>query len=426
MNERDLHRVVCLMQPNFLDILKRNEADRKVFSLTTFDGGDTIHVRVASTDKSDKKDILTRVAFKVFEELPRQSAKLHLIASRLVAGLADLNQPKIAILVSEDDCVRIFVKPESDKPVEEAAVLCLPNRFHLFNDDGIIDLRLLADRRVAVVGLGSGGSHVAMELAKSGVGKFILVDYDRIELQNVIRHVCGLRDLGRLKTNAMRDRILEKNPFAEIEIYNSDVNNLEQARQIFKGCDIIIAATDNIMSRFNINNLSLELGIVTLYAACSVRASGGQVVRVRPNNGPCFSCVYVDAAMEAVEEEMSSFAQARAAFPPYIGDDEVEANIQVGLSSDIIPVANMLVKVALVELCRGENTALASLEEDLDGSFYMWANRREQEYYHLYSEDSFHKPDEPAILRWYQLRSKRRSDCMICQGMEGSARNRAF
>lgn len=108
--------------------------------------------------------------------------------------------------------------------------MSLPSRFHLFNNDGIIEPRLLADRKVAVVGLGSGGSHVAMELAKSGVGKFVLVDYDRIELQNVIRHVCGLRDLGRLKTNAMRDRILEKNPFAEIEICNIDVNNLERAK----------------------------------------------------------------------------------------------------------------------------------------------------------------------------------------------------
>ena len=152
----------------------------------------------------------------------------------------------------------------------------------------------------------------------------------------------------------MRDRILEKNPFAEAEIYNSDVNNLEEAREIFQGCDIIIAETDNIRSRFNINNLSLELGIVSLYGACSVRAAGGQVVHVRPKDGPCFSCIYVDGAMEAMQEEMTSFAQARKAYPPYNGDDEVEANIQVGLSSDIIPIANMLVKVALVELCRGK------------------------------------------------------------------------
>ena len=157
MNERELRGVVCLMQPNYIDILKRNKADGIVFSVTTFDG----------SDKSVQKDISTSVTFKVFEGLPRNYANLHLIASGLISNLADLNQPKVAILVSENDHIRAFVKLESDKPVEEAAVLSLPSRFHLFNNDGIIEPRLLADRKVAVVGLGSGGSHVAMELAKS-------------------------------------------------------------------------------------------------------------------------------------------------------------------------------------------------------------------------------------------------------------------
>lgn len=424
MKEGDLSRVVCFMQPNFTNILKRSETKEKLFSVTTFDDCDTIHVRVECIDKS--LDPEKRVAFKVFKELPR-GAELQQIASSLISSLADLNVPQIAILVSEDDQVRAYVRPKSDKSIEQAVVLCQPaNMSQLYSrTPGILESSLLEDRRVAVVGLGSGGSHAVIELVKAGVGKFVLVDYDRIELQNIIRHVCGLSDLGRLKTKAMRDYILDKNPFAEVEIYNTDINSLEEARKILQGCDIVIAATDNIRSRFNINTLSLELGIPTLYGSCSVRAAGGQVVRVRPNVGPCYSCIYVDAAMEALQEEMSSFRQARKAFPPYVGDDEVEANIQVGLSSDIVPIANMLVKLALVELCRGKESALVTLEADLGAPFYMWANRREQEYAG-YSEDGFQRFDEPGILRWYPMRSKRKPECKICQNMEGSAKNRAF
>lgn len=414
------------MQPNFTDVLKRKaETEQKVFSVTSFDDCDTFHVRVECIDKSIQREPEKRVAFKLFKELP-QPTELQQIASSLVNSLADLNEPQIAILFSEDDHVRAYVRPNSDKPVEQATVLCQPSTSQLYSRSrGILESSLLKDRRVAVVGLGSGGSHVVIELAKAGVGKFTLVDYDRIELQNIIRHICGLTDLGRLKTNAMRDRILEKNPFAEVKGYNTDINNLEEARKILKGCDIIIAATDNIRSRFNINTLSLELGIPALYGSCAVRAAGGQVVRVRPNVGPCFSCIYVDAAMEAIQEEMSSFHQAREAQPPYVGDDEVEATIQVGLSSDIVPIANMLVKLALVELCRGKDSALTTLEKDLEASFYMWANRREQQYAG-YTADSFHRFDEPGILRWYPMRSERRPDCKICQNMEGSAKNRAF
>ena len=221
-----------------------------------------------------------------------------------------------------------------------------------------------------MVGLGSGGSLLAIELAKAGVGKFVLVDFDRIELYN-IRHICGLSDLGRPKTNFMRDRILDKNPFAEVEIFNTNINNLDEARRILTGSDVVIAATDNTRSRLNINILSIELGIPTLYGKCAVRAAGGEVLRVSPKVDPCFSYIYGDASMEASAKEMSSFRQAREANPPYVGDGEVKAIIQVGLSSEIIPIANMLVKLALVELCR-EGSALAPLEKDLAAPYYMW------------------------------------------------------
>ena len=54
---------------------------------------------------------------------------------------------------------------------------------------GIFDTRVLASKTVAVLGLGSGGSVGAVELAKSGVGGFILADYDRLRAHNISRHV---------------------------------------------------------------------------------------------------------------------------------------------------------------------------------------------------------------------------------------------
>lgn len=424
MKEGEYCRVVCFLQPNFIDILKSKDFS-KSFSVKTFDDCDTIHVCVESIDKSVPREPEKQVAFKVFEEFP-PCTELQQIATSLLSSLADHGEPQIAILVSGNDHIRTYVRQKPNQAAEEATVLCQPSRSDLyFRSCGILQSSLLEDRKVAVVGLGSGGSQVAIELAKSGVGKFVLVDFDRIELQNIIRHVCGLSDLGRLKTNAMRDRILEKNPFAEVETYNTDINDMDEARKILKGCDLVIAATDNNKSRFTINTLSLEFGFPALYGSCAVRAAGGQVARVRPKIGPCFSCIFIDAMMENMEEEMSSFRQARKANPPYIGDDEVQAQIQVGLSSDIAPIATLIVKLALVELCRGKESALSSLENDLEASFYMWANRREQQYA-VYVEDSFYRSDEPGILRWYPMSSDRRPSCKICQDIQGSAENRAF
>ena len=74
----------------------------------------------------------------------------------------------------------------------------------------------------------------------------------------------------------------------------------------------------------------------------------------------------------------------------------------------------MAVKLALVELCRGQDSALATLEKDLTAPYYRWANRREQEFTG-YPEDGFGRFDRPSILRWYPADFERKPDCTACR-----------
>ena len=111
MNEEEDHRkVVYFLQPNFTDVLKSKEAGEKRFIVTVFDDCDTIHVRVQWRDTPSKPE--ERVAFKVFQELPHCS-EVHEIASSLISSLPALDEPQLAILVSEDDHVRTCVRPKS-------------------------------------------------------------------------------------------------------------------------------------------------------------------------------------------------------------------------------------------------------------------------------------------------------------------------
>ena len=236
----DQRKVVCFLQPNFTDVLKSGETGKKQFTVTVFDDCDTIHVRVLRDSKSSQTGPEKRVAFKVFKELPPSSEILD-ICTNLISNLPTLDEPQVAILVSEDDHVRACVRPKSSESLEQAAVLRQPRKAQLYSrSHGILESSLLENRKVAVVGLGSGGSPVIIELAKAGVGKFVLVDFDRFELHNIVRHVCGLSDLGRLKTNVMRDRVLDKNPFAEVEIFNTNINNAEEARKCSKDATLLL------------------------------------------------------------------------------------------------------------------------------------------------------------------------------------------
>jgi hypothetical protein len=74
----------------------------------------------------------------------------------------------------------------------------------------------------------------------------------------------------------------------------------------------------------------------------------------------------------------------------------------------------MAVKLALVELCRGEDSALAPLEKDLAAPYYRWANRREQEFAG-YPEDGFAMFNQPSVLRWYPVDFERKEDCTACR-----------
>src|SRR5439155_20202598 len=83
---------------------------------------------------------------------------------------------------------------------------------------GILETTVLKDKTVLLIGLGTGGAHAAIELAKCGVGNFILVDRDRLSVGNVVRHPGGISQVGRFKVNVIRDLILEKNPDAKVSL----------------------------------------------------------------------------------------------------------------------------------------------------------------------------------------------------------------
>ena len=79
----------------------------------------------------------------------------------------------------------------------------------------------LEGARVAVFGIGGVGGYVCEALVRSGVGKFDLIDDDKVCLTNLNRQIIATRKtVGKYKTDVMKDRILEINPKAEVNIHN--------------------------------------------------------------------------------------------------------------------------------------------------------------------------------------------------------------
>jgi len=297
----------------------------------------------------------------------------------------------------------------------EAEVKYVPKKSELYTrSKGLIEVDALEKKRVLIVGLGSGGSNIAVELAKAGVGNFSLVDFDRIELHNIARHICGINELGRLKTNAVKDAILLKNPYAQVNTFDFDMNDhLDIIEQEVLKADLTIAATDDLKSRFSLNDLVLKHKKIGLFGRAVTRAEGGDVLRVRPG-GPCYACLKGGGWYNHADE-ISDIKRAREFQKrwQYMSEQDVQALVQAGLSTDIAPINNMMVKLALLELSRGTECEISSLDAELTYDYYMWANRRDN---HYKDWAPFNSPEKklPTILRWIGVKLSKDSECMVC------------
>ena len=81
------------------------------------------------------------------------------------------------------------------------------------------NLKKLKESTVMIVGVGGVGSYAAEALARSGVGSFVIVDDDKVCLTNINRQIIATRKtIGKYKVEVMRDRILEINPDAKVEM----------------------------------------------------------------------------------------------------------------------------------------------------------------------------------------------------------------
>jgi len=152
---------------------------------------------------------------------------------------------------------------------------------------GSDNLSRLRQKKVGIVGLGSGGGFVALTLAMSGVGQFVLVDDDLVEANNIVRHVADSRYIGRPKVEAVADLIRQRNPQAEIE---TRPGRIEEHLDSLDGIDILVSGVDGEGPKYTLNETALKRNLTAVYAGVYERGEGGDVVVIRPYNGPCYAC----------------------------------------------------------------------------------------------------------------------------------------
>lgn len=109
---------------------------------------------------------------------------------------------------------------------------------------------------VGIAGLGGLGSNVAMSLARIGIGKLIIADFDVVEPSNLNRQQYFIRHIGMKKTDALEEIIKDCNPFVKIEKADVFLNE-ENILQTFRDVDIVVEAFDDPISKASLTNTVL-------------------------------------------------------------------------------------------------------------------------------------------------------------------------
>ena len=110
---------------------------------------------------------------------------------------------------------------------------------------------------VAICGLGGLGSNIAISLARAGVGKLILIDFDKVDITNLHRQQYKAKQIGLNKTDALFENLREIAPYVELETHTERITE-ENAAGMLQGADIICEAFDSAECKAMLVNLVLE------------------------------------------------------------------------------------------------------------------------------------------------------------------------
>jgi tRNA threonylcarbamoyladenosine dehydratase len=123
-------------------------------------------------------------------------------------------------------------------------------------------MKKLESSKVAVFGVGGVGSYVVEGLVRAGVGRFVLVDHDRVCASNLNRQLIATRrSIGLLKVEIARDRILDINPGADVEIHPVFYGPDTGEGLIRPDMDYIVDAMDTVTAKIDLIVKAKGLGI---------------------------------------------------------------------------------------------------------------------------------------------------------------------
>lgn len=197
---------------------------------------------------------------------------------------------------------------------------------------GLIETDWMDNKTAVLCGCGSVGSCIALHLARSGVGRFVLIDADCFEIHNICRHQCNHTDLGKFKVDAVAERILQINPNAQIKKFYRFIQNVPvhmYSDWVDPENAVFVGTCDNRLGNAEACDIAYDLGVPFLAIGYKARAWCGEIFLAIPErNDICYRCAFKTQVEEAAVEHHRNHLYMDVANPQ-------AANFVPGLDVDV-------------------------------------------------------------------------------------------
>ncbi len=148
----------------------------------------------------------------------------------------------------------------------------------------------MLEARVLLLGAGGLGSPAAYYLAAAGIGNLGIVDFDQVDLSNLQRQIIHSTErIGMLKTESAKKTIQALNPDVNVTLYNEKMDS-SNIMSLIKDYDYVVDGSDNFPTRYLVNDACVMKNKTLIHG--SIYRFEGQVTVFKPNDGPCYRCLY--------------------------------------------------------------------------------------------------------------------------------------
>ncbi|MCQ4141606.1 ThiF family adenylyltransferase [Chryseobacterium sp. EO14] len=181
---------------------------------------------------------------------------------------------------------------------------------------GSVDVSVMQSSHIVIVGAG-GSYSLATSLARTGIRKLTVLDFDRVEETNIVRQGYKLSDIGKFKVKALGEEVQSINP--EVQYTGITKNFLEMKDQeldaVFKDADVLLFLTDSFKAQAFGNLLALRYNKPAIWAGWYEKSRTAELFfQVPEYTAACFRCACSSRYLANEKEEVKASSQCNTIF----------------------------------------------------------------------------------------------------------------